>query len=129
MCLGIDHEGALVIDISALSVVREEVLVAARVGAASHRLETQVGVAGELEREPSRMGSLPWGCPLVMLLQRAAQPENQHVRATLRPTLGADGERTSRRGLRFSGSRVIAAIRGDLCVRLVHACSKRRFDP
>jgi hypothetical protein len=56
-----------VTDIGALRGVREEVLVAAQVSAASHRLETQMTVVGELGREPPSMGSLAEGRSLIVL--------------------------------------------------------------
>ncbi len=57
-------------------------------------------------------------------IKRAAQPQDHHARATL----GADGERPGHGPLRLSGWHVLAALRGDLCVRLVHPRSKCRSD-
>ena len=62
-------------------------------------------------------------------IKRAAQPEDQHVRAALGATLGADDERADPGPLKLSGHRMRAVIRRALCARLVHAISKRRSDP
>jgi len=74
-----------VIDVGALRGVREEVLVVAYVGAASDWLETQVGVVGELAREPSRVGSLPEGRSLIVL-GRASMGSHERLKPA-----GVDG--------------------------------------
>jgi len=49
----------------------------AHVRAASYRLETRVSVVGELEREPSRVGSLPEGRSLIVLTRPSMGPQER----------------------------------------------------
>jgi hypothetical protein len=58
-----------------------KVSLALTVRAASRRLETPVGVVGELEREPSRMGSLSEGRSLIVL-GRASTGAHERLKPT-----------------------------------------------
>ena len=55
-------------------------------------------------------------------IERAAQPDDQHVRQAL----GADGEPWP---LRFSGWPPLVAAGHDFCMRLIHDCSTCRSVP
>jgi hypothetical protein len=115
---------------------RRSLMLLARPSMGSHECLQPTGVdelkAGQIEDHMRRVTRLHIKLTVkqsrVGLTELAGQPEDQNDLAALGAMLGADSERSSRRPLRSCGYRVIAVIRRDLCMCLVHACSKRRSD-